>query len=175
MNIFILLLLVLVCSSILVIDSRLPRWVKPFAILAFLFCSLLSFLMLLEYLGMPQLTQQIPQNMIVYGQKIDKENDSISLLMKKENSLDPPKYIKCPYNKKLHKALSQGAKAAGGGKPFKLTAKGDGAGEEGEGKGKAKGENKGGSISLESISDVLHSLPKPVMPKKEPLLFNEQG
>ena len=164
MNVFVILLIMFTVNAILVIGSDLPSWIKPFAVLAFLFCSLLSFLMLLQYLGSPQLTQQLPQKMIVYGQIIDKENDSISLLMRDEASSDPPKYIKCPYSQMLHKALSQGAKAAGGGKPFKVTSKGD---KEGKGgKGKAKGKNKGSSISLESISSILHSLPEPKLPEK---------
>jgi len=103
--------------------------------------------------------------MIVYGQIIDKENNSISLLMRDEASSDPPKYIKCPYSQMLHKALSQGAKAAGGGKPFKLTSEGSDKGGK-KGKGKGKGKNKGNSISLESISSILHSLPEPMLPEK---------
>ena len=174
MNVFVILLIMFTVNAILVIGSDLPSWIKPFAVLAFLFCSLLSFLMLLQFLGSPQLTQQLPQKMIVYGQIIDKENDSISLLMRDEASSDPPKYIKCPYSQMLHKALSQGAKAAGGGKPFKLTSKGSGKGEKGSGKGGkkgkgsglAKGKNKGSSISLESISSILHSLPEPKLPEK---------
>ena len=167
MNVFVILLIMFTVNAILVIGSDLPSWMKPFAVLAFLFCSLLSFLMLLQYLGSPQLTQQLPQKMIVYGQIIDKENDSISLLMRDEASSDPPKYIKCPYSQMLHKALSQGAKAAGGGKPFKLTSEGSGkGGKKGKGSGLAKGKNKGSSISLESISSILHSLPEPKLPEK---------
>lgn len=167
MNVFILLFAMSIICAIIVIRANIYSWLKPAVIVAFLFSSILSFSMLHEYLGHPKNVTMLPKEMLVYGQHIDKENDLISLLMKDEADPNPPEYVKYKYKQNLHKALSQGAKAAGGKGPFKISSKGK-KGEEGKGKsGNGEdGKDKGNSISLESIATFKHSLPQPKLPDK---------
>ena len=166
MVVYCFMLFVLFSVAILVAYSKAPIVMKSILIPAIIFSSIVSFLMLQEYLGKPDLITHIPSEVTVYGQVIDKENDTIYMLFTKNDELPPATYSKMAYNERLAKALAMGRKGNKG-KPFKMKATdGEGAEEPGDGKAKKTGKKKGGSLSLESASFSIHELPPLRLPEK---------
>jgi len=127
--------------------------------------SLISFWLITLYAGKP-LESIAPDDMIVYGHAIDIHGKKIYIMLKKPNDGFPPTMIELPYDKKLGKALKDGAKGAEG-KPFRLKKNDKGDGEEGQGQGDGENQGEGeGSLSLESQSWELMPLPAPILPPK---------
>jgi len=168
MNVFILMLVTLACVAVLAAYSKTHIAFKTILIPAIIFSSILSFLLLQEYLGKPTKITSIPSEITVYGQVVDKENELIYMLFTNNDDPPPAKYTEMVYTENLAKALALGKKQ-GQGSPFKLKGKkGDGKEEGGgkEGEGKKDGK-KGGTLSLESATFSVHKLPPIRMPLKD--------
>ena len=174
MGVYIVIFLICGLLSVCIIYSKTGNVLKLVTIPAVIFGSVLSFYLILQYQGKPIVSESIPPDITVYGQLVDKENETIYLLFSETGELPPPIYVQYIYNEGLHKALSQG-KRQGKGEPFRLTAKEKGEGGEGgeggekgegDGKGKNKGKKGANNISLESASFGVHALPPPVMVPK---------
>lgn len=166
MNIFMILMVCFGAAAFFVVYSSVSGWIRAAGIIGVALSALLAFTLVDEYLGKPVEVNSLPNKIIVYGQKIER-NESISILYSEDDEI--PRYVTLPYSEKMHKGLVEGAREADG-QPFQLTLKQTG--EEGsEGSGRPgeqenSGSDVGGSISLDSDYDIEHKLPKPILPKK---------
>ena len=129
--------------------------------------SLISFWLITLYAGKP-ITQDLPSDIIVYGQAIDITNHKIYILYKKTDGNLPPTLIEMDYSEGLKDSLKKGMQQSKG-KPFRMKRKGKdgdgGDGDEGEGEGEGNGEYDG-SLSNESETWDILPLPPPRLPNK---------
>ena len=155
MYIFSILFVICVFFSIGLIWSKFNLALKSFLIISLILGSLLSFYIVDGYLGHEKEVYSLPAKLLVHGFTLDREKTNILCSINGELL-----HLSFATDKQIQKALNNGRKEHGG-EPFEL---------ELEGEGEAK-KNKGNkapyqSISLDSITDAKHSLPKPNMPKK---------
>lgn len=162
-------ILAAVCS----IYSNFPTVVRALCVAYLILATLIIVGTTASYRGAPIYKKILPEDLIIYGQWIDKEGGYINMLYSSNRDQEPT-YIKTDYDLNLHKALQQGSKMAKG-EPFQIKKEGggDGDGKEGEGKGKGKGKGDAegggdgaGSMSLESQSYRAYLLPAPKIPEK---------
>jgi len=128
--------------------------------------SLISFWLITLYAGKP-ITQNLPDDIIVYGQAVDMQNQKIYILYKPTAGDLPPTLIEMDYSRTLNDSLKKGRQQSEG-KPFRMkkTDK-DGQGSEGEGEGEGENEGEGdGSLSNESETWDILPLPPPILPDK---------
>ena len=168
MSVFVIMLGVLVALSILVVYSNMHICFKTILVPLIIFGSILSFLMLQEYLGKPIEIKEISHEVIVYGQVLDKENELIYMLLTEKGEQPPANYVTTEFKENLAKALGEG-QAKSGGKPFLLKTEKKGEGGEGgvpKEEGDESKKSKKTSLSLKSLSFSVHKLPPTRMPEK---------
>jgi len=173
MIIFLLSISAMILAAVCSIYSNFPTVVRALCVAYLILATLIIVGTTASYRGAPIYKKILPEDLIIYGQWIDKEGGYINMLYSANRDQEPT-YIKTDYDLNLHKALQQGSKMAKG-EPFQIKKEGggDGDGKEGEGKGKGKGKGDAegggdgaGSMSLESQSYRAYLLPSPKIPEK---------
>lgn len=174
MLIFLLAISAMILAAVCCMYSKFPTIVRALCIFYLIIATLIIVGATASYRGAPIYKRIVPNDIIIYGQYIDKKAGYINMLFS-YNKYEEPRYIKVDYDLDLHKALDQGAKMAEG-KAFRIKKGGDGSeGEKGDGKGKGKngkgsgekGSDGKGSTSQKSIPYKAYKLPPPVLPQKD--------
>lgn len=174
MLIFLLSLTAMIVAALCCIYSRFPVIVRSLCVSYLILSTIIIVGATANYRGAPIYKRFVPNDIIIYGQYIDKKTGYINMLFS-YNQHEEPSYIKVDYDLDLHKALDQGAKMAEG-KAFRIKKDGNGSeGEEGDGKGKGKngkgsgekGSDGKGSTSQKSIPYKAYKLPPPILPQKD--------
>ena len=178
MLIFLLAISAMILAAVCCMYSKFPMMVRSFCVFYLIIATLIIVGATASYRGAPIYKRVVPDDIIIYGQYINKKTGYINILFSYDKDQEPS-YAKVDYDLELHKALSDGAKMAQG-EPFKIKkeGKGEGSGDgEGEGEGKGKngqdGDSEGGedadgegSLSQRSFTYKAYKLPPPLLPQK---------
>ena len=153
-------LIILVCLSSVawtIAFGRGNAMFRALLIVCLLVCSLYVFEEIRAYRGLPREVKESPQELLVYGSHVSKDESTIYILCDGDGE---PLSIAIPYSKSMHKALVRGAAMAKG-DSFTMQMKGDPFPSDSLSLGEEKG-----SISEASEPTFIVSLPSSQMPSK---------
>lgn len=160
MQIFLILLACGFVASLMFAYSHYHWLIRLLCIVIALSVSLIGFIIINSYKGSPYYISRVPPDIIVYGQIIDLNNNTIYILFRETQKKEEARYVYTDYYMPLHKVLAEGARSSNG-QPFRITTTKK---DNGEGKGvNQKGQ---GGLSVYEYEHEAVPLPSAILPDK---------